>query len=146
MKSTLDKATREELIRRIDMLNDASTPRWGKMNVYQMAKHCSMWEEMALGHKTYKRMFMGYLFGKIALKDMLKDEPIKQNLPTVPSFKVTDSGDVTAEKTNWISLLKEYDHSTVETIMHPFFGKMTPEQIGILDYKHADHHLKQFGC
>jgi len=146
MKTTLDKATREELIRRIEMLNEGSTPRWGKMNAYQMVKHCSRWEEMALGHKTYKRMLMGYLFGKIALKDMLKDGPIKQNLPTVPSFKVTDSGDVTAEKANWISLLREYDNTKIEIIVHPFFGKMTPEQTGILDYKHADHHLKQFGC
>ncbi|HEX3386642.1 MAG TPA: DUF1569 domain-containing protein [Mucilaginibacter sp.] len=146
MKTMLDKATREELIRRIEMLNAKSTPRWGKMTVYQMLKHCSQWEELALGRKKYKRMFMGYLFGKIALKDMLKDEPVKQNLPTVPSFKMTGSGDVTAEKANWISLLHAYDNTNVEPIVHPFFGKMTPEQIGTLDYKHADHHLKQFGC
>lgn len=146
MKTVLDKATREELIRRIEMLNTDSVPRWGKMSVYQMVKHCSQWEEMALGRKKYKRMFMGYLFGKIALKDMLKDEPIKHNLPTVPAFKITDSGDMIAEKANWISLLREYDNSSVEMILHPFFGKMTPLQIGLLDYKHADHHLKQFGC
>ncbi|HWD89760.1 MAG TPA: DUF1569 domain-containing protein [Mucilaginibacter sp.] len=146
MKTMLDKATREELIRRIEMLNANSTPRWGKMTVYQMLKHCSQWEELALGRKKYKRMFMGYLFGKIALKDMLKDEPVKQNLPTVPSFKMTGSGDMAAEKVHWISLLREYDHTTVEPIVHPFFGKMTPEQTGTLDYKHADHHLKQFGC
>jgi hypothetical protein len=29
--------------------------------------------------------------------------------------------------------------------VHDFFGKMTDEQIGIFAYKHADHHLRQFG-
>jgi len=28
--------------------------------------------------------------------------------------------------------------------MHPFFGKMTKEQVGYLAYKHTDHHLWQF--
>lgn len=146
MKTTLDKANREELVRRIEMLNTESKPRWGKMNVYQMVKHCSQWEEMVLGRKKFKRMFLGYLFGRIALKDMLKDEPMKQNLPTVPAFKVTDSGDMTAEKANWISLLREYDNSKVGMIVHPFFGKMTSQQTGVIAYKHADHHLRQFGC
>src|SRR4051794_19817269 len=108
MKTILDNADREELIRRIEMLNAGSTPRWGKMNVSQMIKHCSQWEEMALGHKKFKRMFLGYLFGKIALKDMMKDEAMKPNLPTVPSFRITDSGDVDAEREKWISLLREY--------------------------------------
>ena len=146
MKTTLNKADREDLIRRIEMLHADSTPRWGKMNPYQMAKHCSQWEEMALGHAKYKRMFLGYLFGKIALKDMLKDEPVKPNLPTVPSFRITGSGDVDDEKAKWISLLREQDNLRLETIVHPFFGKMTPEQTGFIAYKHADHHLKQFGC
>jgi len=28
---------------------------------------------------------------------------------------------------------------------HPFFGKMTAKQWGILAHKHVDHHLRQFG-
>jgi hypothetical protein len=146
MKTTLDKTTRHELISRIEMLNENSIPQWGKMNVYQMIRHCSKWEEMALGHEKYKRMFMGYLFGKIALNDMLKDEPLKRNLPTVPSFRISGSGDVTTEKAKWISLLKEYDITATEPIVHPFFGTMTAAQVGLVSYKHADHHLRQFGC
>src|SRR5438309_11620791 len=106
MKTVFDSATREELISRINSLNENSTPKWGKMNVYQMVKHCSQWEEMLLGKKKYRQSFLGRLFGKIALKGMMKDEPMKQNLPTVPSFKVMSTGDVTAAKAEWIRLIR----------------------------------------
>jgi hypothetical protein len=28
---------------------------------------------------------------------------------------------------------------------HPFFGNYTPEQWGVFQWKHIDHHLRQFG-
>jgi hypothetical protein len=39
MKTIFDKATRDELTARINMLTENSGPNWGKMNVYQMLKH-----------------------------------------------------------------------------------------------------------
>ncbi len=144
MKSIFDKATREELIGRIASLNEDSTAQWGKMNVSQMLKHCSQWDEMAFGKKTYKQSLLGKLFGKIALKDMLKDEPIKKNLPTIPSFKIKESSNVTEEKNKWIKLIHEYENFSNEGWIHPFFGSMTTENTGYLAYKHADHHLRQF--
>lgn len=47
---------------------ETSKAEWGKMNVYEMLKHFTQWEEMMLGKKKYKRAFLGRLFGKIALK------------------------------------------------------------------------------
>lgn len=87
MKSVFDKITRDELITRINSLDENSTAQWGKMNVSQMLKHCTQWDEMALSKKQYKQSLLGKLFGKMALKDMMKDKPMKKNLPTVPSFQ-----------------------------------------------------------
>jgi hypothetical protein len=42
-------------------------------------------------------------------------------------------------------LLNEYAHYANPSFFHTFFGKMTKEQVGQLVYKHADHHLRQFG-
>jgi hypothetical protein len=81
MKSIFEKTTRDELINRINSLNENSTAQWGKMNVSQMLRHCAIWDEMALGKKKYKQSFIGKLFGKMALKDMMKDEPIKKTCP-----------------------------------------------------------------
>ena len=146
MKTIHDQATRNELIERIGNLNAHRTPLWGKMTPYQMAKHCVKWEEMHLGKQLYKQSFLGRLFGKMALKDMLRDEPMKPNLPTVPSFVIKDNGNVEAEKQKWLMLIREHDQYSPDGFFHPFFGKLTREQAGVMDYKHIDHHLRQFGC
>ena len=91
MKTIFDKTTRDELISRINTLNENSKAQWGKMTVSQMLKHCIQWEEMALGKTIYKQSFIGKLFGKSALKDMIKDDgPLKKNMPTVPGFKIKE--------------------------------------------------------
>ena len=147
MQSTLDKSTRDKLRARINLLNENSTAEWGKMNVYQMIKHCSLWEEMVLGNKTYKQVFIGRIFGKMALRNVLKDEkPLRRNTPTIPDLIIKETnGEIANEKMKWIALLEKYEHFTNDNFIHPFFGKMTREQIGYVAYKHNDHHLRQFG-
>jgi Protein of unknown function (DUF1569) len=145
MKTIFDRSIREELIRRIDSLTENSAAQWGKMNVAQMLKHCAQWDEMSFGKRTYKQSIMGKLFGKIALKNMLKDQPVKKNLPTVPGFKITEEADFAAEKRKWIASIQAYEHFSNDGFIHPFFGVMTRENTGYLVYKHADHHLRQFG-
>ena len=144
MKTIFDQQTREELIARINTLDDNSTAQWGKMTVYQMIKHCTMWEEMLLQKTLYKQSFLGKLIGKFALKDMMKDEPAKRNLPTVPSFKISDNGDVNAVKAEWLKLIGEHATRKSSGFVHPFFGLLTADQAGRMDYKHIDHHLRQF--
>lgn len=148
MKTIFESATRNDLVQRIATLNENSKSEWGKMNIYQMLAHCIKWEEMALSKKVYKQTLLGKLFGKMALKDFVKDEqPFKRNVPTVPEFKIKEAtGDVELLKTKWIKLIKEYEQFGDRTFMHPFFGPMSKEQIGILAYKHTDHHLRQFNA
>lgn len=147
MKSILNKSNRDELIARINLLSENSASEWGKMTVFQMIKHCILWEEMVLKNQVYKRVFIGRIFGKMGLKSILKDEtPLKRNTPTIPQFIIKEkSGDIAKEKIKWISLISQYEHYANDTFIHPFFGKMTKEQIGQMAYKHIDHHLRQFG-
>jgi hypothetical protein len=144
MKTIFDAATRNELIARISSLNENCTAQWGKMNVYQMVKHCIAFEEMALGKKKYKRKLLGYLFGKMALRNIIKDGPLVRNTPTLPELRIKENGNVLDQKAKWIALIEEYDHFSNHNFIHPFFGKMTKEQIGYMAYKHTDHHLRQF--
>ena len=147
MKSIFDKPTRDELIGRINTLNENSTAQWGSMNIYQMLKHCVIAEEMYLGKTKHPRMFLGRLLGPSALKKMLKDEtPMSRNAPTAAAFKVTEKdGDVAVQKKRWIELTEEYANYQPSYLVHWFFGKMTKEQVGQFVYKHTDHHLRQFG-
>ena len=146
MKSIFEKSTRDELKSRIQSLNENSRGQWGKMNIGQMMRHCTMWDEMALDKKKYKQSFIGKLFGKMALKDIMKDQPMKKSMPTVPSFKVKEPVQVAGEKMKWLKLIDEYEYYSGHGFIHPFFGEMTKEQTGFLVYKHIDHHLKQFNA
>jgi hypothetical protein len=51
MKTVFDKPTGEELISRINTLNENSTPQWGTTNIYQMLKHCALCEENVPGQE-----------------------------------------------------------------------------------------------
>lgn len=149
MKTIFDKDIREQLIDRIGQINESHKPEWGKMNLIQMLKHNTYWNRWILGKDIheYKQEFMGKLFGKIALKRMIKNEkPFDKNIPTSDQFKIKElTGDIESEKADWILLINEYENFSNPNFIHDFFGKMTNEQIGILAYKHTDHHLRQFG-
>ena len=71
MKTIFDTATRNEIIERINSLSENSKPIWGKMNIYQMTIHCTIWNEGVLGKENfvYKQEFLGKIFGKMALKE-----------------------------------------------------------------------------
>ncbi|HTJ52415.1 MAG TPA: DUF1569 domain-containing protein [Cyclobacteriaceae bacterium] len=146
MKTIFDKTTRDELINRINTLTENSTAQWGKMNIYQMLKHCTLWQEMILGRVKCKRVFIGRLLGKMALKSSLKDDkPMMRNAITSPELKVKEvDGDIASEKAKWIALIEEHAHFSNPEFVHPFFGRMTKEQVGYHTYKHTDHHLRQF--
>ena len=148
MNTVFDKSTRDALIHRINALNKDSKAQWGKMNVHQMVKHCTLWEEMVHYNKKYKRPFIGILFGKMFLKNELKDGSLmRKNNPSIPELIVKDvKGSIESEKMKWISLIKGYEQYSLPdfSFVHPFFGKMTREQIGYFVYKHNDHHLRQF--
>jgi hypothetical protein len=148
MKTIFHESTREELIRRIAHLDEEAQAQWGKMNLYQMLLHCTTWEEwiQGKGNPSYKQVFIGKIFGKMGLKRMIKDDkPIDKGVPTSTQFKIKETtGDITAKKNEWIELIKSYENYSNPTFIHDFFGKMTEEQIGLLAYKHTDHHLRQF--
>ncbi len=149
MKTIFDTQVREELIVRINSLNIDHKAQWGKMNLFQMIEHNTYWNGWILGtaKHRYKQDFIGKIFGKIGLKKMIKNEkPFDKNIPTSSQFKVKETnGDIEAGKLKWISLIKTYENYDNPAFIHDFFGKMTKEQIGILAYKHSDHHLRQFG-
>lgn len=148
MKTIFDDQIRKELINRISLLHENSPRQWGKMSVYQMAKHCTAWDEWVLGvgNQTYKQSFLGLIFGKLALKsEVWSNRPMKKGMPagTLLTIKETD-GDIELQKKKWIQRVNDYANFSNTRFVHDFFGKMTKEEIGIFAYKHADHHLRQF--
>lgn len=150
MKSLFNKADNQEIQNRINTLTPQSKAQWGKMNVVQMLAHCQAPLNIAYGDLKIKRGLVGILFGSMFKKKMIKDEkPFDRNLPTVKVFIVTKQLELEIETNKLISLVKKFEQVGPQGITkdtHPFFGKMTPNEWDIIQWKHLDHHLNQFGA
>ncbi len=147
MKYTvLNEEIRTGLIKRITLLTEDSKPKWGKMEVGQMIRHCILWNELSLGKIPSKQTLTGFLLGKSVLRKFLKDEnPLPRNVPTLSFLIIKDhTGNIESNKQKWIEQINEFGLPDAYTIVHPFFGKMNKDQIGKLAFKHTDHHLRQF--
>jgi hypothetical protein len=149
MKTIFNKEDNKELLSRIANLKQDSERKWGKMNVSQMLVHCQKPLEVANEQLIIKRNIFSYLFGAMMKKKLIdKGEDFKQNLPTSKQFRIESDFDFKKEQEMLINMVKslgQKGESAIKIKIHPFFGKMTPNEWGILFYKHLDHHLQQFG-
>lgn len=145
MKSLFEPEAYSEIKNRIDVLSENSERQWGKMSIGQMLKHCQEPLNIALEKEKVKKQFfpLAFLFKKM----LYNDKPWKQNLPTAKSFKISDNRDFETEKNELKKLIAEFHAKKKQKQWepHPIFGKFTPQQWGQMQYKHLDHHLKQFG-
>lgn len=148
MKTLFDGAVREELVARIGALSESDRALWGKMSVGQMVRHCVLSQEWFLSGRRLKVKFVGRLIGGLIFKQVMKTERMRKNSPTLTELIVTDTNiDLSRERQALAGLVREYGTYAYPAggFVHPFFGKMTREQMGYFVYKHLDHHLRQFG-
>jgi hypothetical protein len=68
---------------------------------------------------------MGKIFGKMALRKMIRDEkPLEKNIPASSQFKVKETnGDLEAGKSEWILLTKAYEKYDNPDFIHDFLEK-----------------------
>lgn len=149
MKSLFVQAGANELIQRINSLSSESKAVWGKMNVSQMLVHTQAPLKVAFGELKLKRGLLGILFGGMVKKQLTGSVPFKRNSPTDKQFLVTGTPDFVKEQKKLVELVSRFALEGPQAITsepHPFFGKMTPQEWDILQWKHLDHHLRQFGA
>lgn len=149
MKSLFNQEDANSFIDRINKLNHQSKPHWGKMNSSQMLAHCTAPLKMAHGEIKSKRGLISLLMGKYFKNKMVNpDTPFTKDLPTDPNFVFSNASDFEAEKQQLISQIKIFSQKGPAGITkqpHSFFGYMTPQEWDVIQSKHLDHHLRQFG-
>jgi hypothetical protein len=149
MKSLFEHSSTMEIRNRIERLKPDSEKQWGKMNAAQMLAHCSAWMEMAAGLNSPPRSLVGRVFGKMAKKSVLGEEPIRRNMPSEKSLIMQDQRDFAAERQrllDWVDRFSTGGPEQCTTHPHCFFGSMSPTEWAIMGYKHLDHHLRQFNA
>ena len=146
MKSIFTTEAHNDIMSRIEKINEHAQPKWGKMNAGQMVHHCQYPLHVILEKEDYN-LKPNWLVNLLFKKSMYSDKPWRKNLPTVPRFKTRDHKDLSSEKPKLKNLLEElHTHKDrADWQPHPAFGELTKDQWGKMQYKHLDHHLKQFG-
>ena len=133
---------------RLERLRPDAGRRWGKMDVAQMLAHCQQPLRVAVGELPLKRSLVGLLFGRMAKKQLLADKPWRPGMPTAPEFKVEDPRDFGREKAALLALVQRLGKGGPAGLTqqpHPFFGPLTADEWQTLQWRHLDHHLRQFG-
>lgn len=148
MKTLFKKEDVNEILNRVNKLSPGSQRLWGKMNVNQMLAHSSIAMEAAIGSKYFPQLFMGKLIGRFFKSFAVGERPIRKNSPTNPGFIFVDTKEFEKEKQNLlnqINIFHQGGEAKCTSNPHSFFGKLTPAEWSVLQYKHLDHHLSQFG-
>lgn len=148
MPSIFSAADRQALISRVSSLGPESTRQWGRMSPAQAFKHCQVGLRIALGETRLRRNLMGVLFGWWAKRQLLGPREFGRNLPTAPEFRVEEPCELLREQGELVRLIKKLGEGGPMALTrqaHPFFGELSAEEWDALQWKHLDHHLRQFG-
>lgn len=146
--SLFDRQECERILERLAKLHPDSPRQWGKMDIGQMLAHCQQTLRVAMGDLKLRRGLIGILFGKLAKRQLMRDEPFKRGLPTAPEFRVVDQREFARERDKLVGFIRQFQQGGPSVLIkepHPFFGPLTVEEWDTLQWKHLDHHLRQFG-
>ena len=149
MKSIFDQSAHDEILARLENLQPSAQRQWGKMSPAQMLEHCARAVEMANGKKPMQQAFLGKLIGWIFKKGFLSEKPFSKNSPTGPDLIIKDEPDIEATKARLKDLITQFHQlgeAGADGNIHGFFGKLSGAEWGVTQYKHLDHHLRQFDC
>lgn len=148
MRSILNESDRAEITARVLSLSVSSTGRWGSMQVVAMLQHLCLSARMTLGELSVpsanKRVFQMFPLKHLILYVF----PFPKGAPTAPLLKPVVSASLEEERAALLELLERIGAGPREGAgpAHPLFGPLTWREWGVVTYKHADHHLRQFGA
>ena len=148
MRTILNESDRAEIDARLRSLSASSIARWGSMSVVGMLQHLRLSTRMAVGElavpSANKRVFQKFPLKHLILYVL----PFPKGAPTAPELKPVDAVSFEEERAAVLELMERIGTGPRDGAgpAHPLFGPMTWREWGVATYKHADHHLKQFGA
>jgi hypothetical protein len=144
---------RTKLVTYLQRLNPDTKPLWGKMNVQQMIEHyAGDAVRNANGRLKIDKMVTPPENLNRMREFMLSDKPFKENTknplmseePAPLRYKTVQAA-IGALQQELIYFFEAFEKDPKLVTRNPFFGDLTFEQNVQLLYKHALHHLRQFG-
>jgi hypothetical protein len=113
-----------------------------------MLAHCSIAVEAATGDRPMKQAFIGKILTPFVRSSFVGPKPYSRNSPTGSMLVVSDAREFATEKARLLATLRRLRKAGPDAAarhLHGFLGRMTGEEWGLVQRKHLDHHLRQFG-
>jgi hypothetical protein len=149
MESLFDASSRDRLVARIGSLRPDSPRGWGKMDVAQTMSHCALALEAATGDAVLHSNFMAKLIGPLFKGWIVGPKPFSKNSPTHPLLVLKSAPcDFDRERTRLLAVVRKFHDAgpaSAAKYRHAFVQKLTGDEWGRVQFKHLDHHLRQFG-
>lgn len=118
------------------------------MTASQMVKHCAEPLRGLLGEIDVPPGDAPAFLHMFPMKQLIIYVlPIPKNVSTALAYIVRNEPDFTASRKELAAVLERIAARGVaeDYKPHPAFGKLSGKDVGVLTYKHLDHHLRQFG-
>ncbi len=147
-KSLFDPADRDALLARLTKLRPDAPRQWGKMDLAQALAHLSVTLEAALGERHVPQVLIGKLLAPFFRGVMLGPRPFAKNAPTGRALVVSDPRDFARERDRLVATIGRFVAAGPDAVArqpHGFLGRVTGDEWGRVQWKHVDHHLRQFG-
>jgi hypothetical protein len=144
---------RTKLVTYLQRLDPATPPKWGKMGVQQMIEHYGGDAVRNASGRLKIDTIVTPLQNLERMREfMMSDKPFKENTinpllaeePAPLRYKTVQAA-IGALQQELIYFFEAYEKNPALVIRNPFFGDLNFEQNVQLLYKHALHHLRQFG-
>ncbi|KUJ53526.1 hypothetical protein AR685_01315 [Chryseobacterium sp. JAH] len=119
------------------------------MEVAQMLTHCELILQVPLKKVVLQKPnFILRAIGILTKKEIqIFNNGIPPNMPSFQKLIVNFECDFEVAKKNLLNTLNDYIKAYENHLLpddHALFGKMKEQDWGFLEYKHLNHHLKQF--
>ena len=144
---------RTKLVSYLQRLDPGTPARWGRMNVQQMIEHYAGDAVRNANGRLKMDTIMTPPENLQRMREfMMSDKPFKENTKNplmgeepAPLRYKTVQGAIGALQQELIYFFEAFENNPELITRNPFFGDLSFEQNVQLLYKHALHHLRQFG-
>lgn len=149
MPTLFDPDSRARILERIAGLNPDAPARWGRLTADRMVVHLVDGLKIAFG-ESESEFRPGFLSTRLG-RWMVIDAPIpwpkgKVDAPEV-FFRTAPSADFERDRATLHAYIERFARGREQTWgRSPLLGRLGPEQWARLNWRHVDHHLRQFGA
>lgn len=151
MQNTKEVFLKSQFVPLLKQIQSDTLPHWGKMTLQQMTEHLADSVRIASGRLVKEQLTPPENLEKMRAF-LMSDKPFRENtpnpqMPEIPApVRNKTIADAFSELENELGFFfSVFEKNHLQRTSNPFFGDLNFEQNIQLLYKHALHHLRQFG-